>query len=87
MKMHFAGMIAGSIKRLINGGVAQDGFEGAIADEHQQNALWGIHQLLVRLPDDPTLYRVLIAPADAPIKIASGTADQHFAYPIGKMPR
>jgi hypothetical protein len=84
--MHFSGIIANSIKRLVNGHAPQDGFAGAVASEHQQNALWGIHQLLVRVPNDPTLYRVLIAPADAPIKIASGTADQHFSYPIGKVP-
>ena len=84
--MHFTGLIAASIARLVNGDAAHDGFEGAVADEHQQNGAWGVHQLRVMLPDDPTIYRVLIAPKDAPIKIGNGTADQHFSHPIGRVP-
>ena len=51
-------------------------------DQHQANGLYGVHQLRVRLPGDPTVYRVLIAPADAPISIGGVAADHHFSEPL-----
>jgi hypothetical protein len=87
MTMHFTGMIISSIARLINGDAPHDGFEGAFADEHQQNGMYGAHQLRVTLSDDPTVYRVIVAPANAPITIGGIPADQHFLHVIGELPR
>lgn len=55
---------------------------GAHADQEQANGTWGVRQLRVRLKDDPNTYRVIIAPADAPIRIGNVSADQHFLEPI-----
>jgi hypothetical protein len=84
--VHYAGLFTSAIQRLVNGLGAPEAFAGASADEHQQNGAYGVHQLCMRLPGDPTLYRVLIAPADAPISIGGVPADQHFSYPLGQMP-
>ena len=51
-------------------------------DQHQSNALFGVHQLRIRRPGDPTVYRVLVAPAGAPIQIGSIPVDAHFSRPI-----
>ncbi len=80
-KMVYPGFIAATIRRLLNG----DSIEQPVS-EHQQNGLYAVHQLLIKLPNGPTLYRVLIAPADAPLKIGDTPADQHFTYPLGRMP-
>lgn len=54
----------------------------ARVDQHQGNGAWCVHQLRVRLPDDPTVYRVIVAPADAPLAIGSQPIDEHFREPI-----
>ena len=51
-------------------------------DQHQSNGLFAIHQLRVRRPGDKTVYRIIVAPADAPIQIGSVLADEHFKKPI-----
>jgi hypothetical protein len=55
---------------------------GARADQHQANYTWGIHQFRVRIKDDPTIYRVIVAPEDAPLFVGSATEglsiDKHF---------
>ena len=51
-------------------------------DQHQSNGLFCIHQLRVRRPGDKTVYRIIVAPADAPIQIGSVPADEHFSKPI-----
>lgn len=43
-----------------------------------QNGLYGVHQALVRLDDDPIDYRLLLAPANAPIFIIGQPIDHHF---------
>jgi hypothetical protein len=52
-------------------------------DNQQQNGAHGIHQARVRLSGDPTTYRLILAPADAPIKINGHPIGEHFAEPIG----
>lgn len=73
--MVFPGVIANAIRQLL-------GKSGAVADQHQANGLWGVHQLRVKLPEDATVYRVIIAPENAPIRIGDIPADEHFSYPL-----
>jgi exoribonuclease R len=75
VRLHYTGMIAGLIKR------AWPAQWGTI-DQHQQNAMYGVHQMRVRLPDDPVVYRMILAPADAPIFVGKIPADSHFLESI-----
>lgn len=75
IKPVYCNLIARAIK------VALD-VPGAQIDQHQANGLWCVHQLRVRLPNDPQLYRVIVAPAEAPIFIGKTPADEHFSEPI-----
>lgn len=52
-------------------------------DGHQGNGLYGIHQARVTMQGDPTTYRLIIAPADAPITINGRPIGEHFAQPLG----
>ena len=52
-------------------------------DNHQSNGSHGVHQARVILSGDPTTYRMLIAPADAPITINGQPIGEHFAKPLG----
>lgn len=54
-------------------------------DNHQGNGAYAVHQARVRLKGDPTTYRMIIAPADAPIFIGEGKVPTHqaFARPLG----
>lgn len=87
MKTVYPGFVASVVRRLIN---KEPGswYAGVpmIADEHQGNGAYAVHQIRVRIPGDATEYRVIIAPADAPVAIGGVLADQHFAHPLGKMP-
>src|SRR5438105_2032015 len=82
--VHYTGLLASTISRLLNVEAPPAAFEGADAYEHQQNAAYGVHQLAVKQAGDPRLYRVIVAPAEAPITIGDVRADQHFAYPLGQ---
>ncbi len=62
------------------------GIAGAHVDQHQQNGLHAVHQLRVRLPGDDTIYRVIVAPANAPICIGEVDADLHFIEPLTGTP-
>jgi hypothetical protein len=50
---------------------------------HQANGAHGIHQARVTLSGDPTTYRLIIAPADAPITVNGHPIGEHFAQPLG----
>lgn len=52
-------------------------------DGRQGNGLHGIHQARVTLQGDPTTYRLIIAPADAPLEIGGRPIGEHFALPLG----
>jgi hypothetical protein len=52
-------------------------------DNHQANGTHGVHQARARLSGDPTVYRIIVAPADAPISIAGRDAADYFAQPLG----
>lgn len=52
-------------------------------DGHQSNGSYGVHQARVTLRSDPTVYRLIVAPADAPITINGRPIGEHFAKPLG----
>jgi hypothetical protein len=54
-------------------------------DNHQCNGAYCVHQARVKLDGDPTIYRLILAPANAPIFINDDkrpVADA-FAAPLG----
>lgn len=54
------------------------------ADQHQSNGTFGVHQL--RLTYEGRTYRLLLAPAEAPLRIGQIPADNHFLEPIDAAP-
>ena len=71
----FCDLIAQAIKGTLN-------LPRGRCDQHQSNGSFCIHQLRTQLPGDPTIYRIVIAPADAPLHIGNIPIDAHFAEPI-----
>ena len=51
-------------------------------DGQQLNGVHGVYQARVTLRDDPTTYRLILAPADAPIQINGIPADEYFGQPL-----
>lgn len=51
-------------------------------DAHQ--SLRDVHQARVRFVGDETEYRLILAPADAPVEIDGTPADDFFHYPLGR---
>ena len=86
--MHVSGLLASTIQRLLNVEAPPRDFLGADAQQHQQNGAYGAHQLAVYMvsPDslEGQIYRVIVAPADAPISIGGVPADQHFSEPLSR---
>lgn len=74
---HYTGLLASVIRRLVNDSPAP-----VVIDQHQQNGMWGVHQMRGKLPADPTTYRIIIAPANAPISVSGIPIDDHFKEPI-----
>ena len=75
---HFSGMLTSLIGALLKE-------RDVSADQHQANGLHGIHQLRVRLPNDPVIYRVIVCPADAPLWVDRDNPwpiDNHFPESI-----
>ncbi len=83
MRIVRPGYIASTVKRLL-GLVSGDEFPGKefTVDQFQSNHAYSVHQLRVRIAGDATPYRVIIAPADAPVFIGCCPADQHFLEPL-----
>ena len=76
---HFAGTIMARLRSAI-----ADKVLGAVRiDQPQSNSLYGIHQARVRVAGDPTAYRLIVAPMDAPISIGGCSADTHFTRHLG----
>lgn len=55
-------------------------------DNHQCNGGYCVHQASVRLSRDETLYRMIIAPADAPLTLYGKPIDECFAKPLADWP-
>jgi hypothetical protein len=83
MKTHYAHLIASTIRALVNGYPLPIDAEGMAVDQFQSNGAYGAKQLRVRLPGHEQPYRVIIAPADAPVTIGGVPADQHFSETLG----
>lgn len=80
-KFHFTGLILTHIRNAVKAANAQaDSAKSDIVmiDNVQENGVWGVHQARVMLDNDETVYRLILAPADAPIKIGTMDADDHF---------
>lgn len=52
-------------------------------DNTQQNGLYGVYQSRVRLEGDPNTYRLILAPADAPIEMNGRPIGEAFGLPLG----
>jgi hypothetical protein len=76
MKVVYPGFIASLISRALPMQAE------AAVDQHQANGCYGVHQLRAKLAGDPTTYRIIIAPADAPIFVGKTPADSHFLESI-----
>jgi hypothetical protein len=79
---HFTGMILSTLRRGINRTIDGEPAYGLTIGDMQGNGSHGVYQASVRLEGDPTLYRLILAPADAPIQINGHPIDQHFARPL-----
>lgn len=51
-------------------------------DGHQVNGAYCVHQARVRIAGDPTIYRMIIAPANAPIFINDDKRPCADAFPL-----
>lgn len=80
---HFTGHIAAVIRGEINAVTKAAGGDGVTIDRMQQNGTYGVQQARVTLTGDPLTYRLIIAPADAPITINGRPIGRHFAKPLG----
>lgn len=72
IRQHFTGLVLATIRLACR---ASD----VTVNYGQQNGSYGVHQALVKLDGDPTDYRLILAPADAPIAINGRPIDEHFA--------
>jgi hypothetical protein len=82
MSVHFTGMILHRLAKLLSAEDPADPNHITI-DQAQQNGAFGVHQRRIRLKDDPTVYRLLLAPENAPIWISGLPVDEHFIFPLG----
>lgn len=84
MPQHFAGHLMAKIAAWAREDRAKIAANDAIIlTGHQSNGAFGIHQAALRLTGDPVLYRIIIAPADAPLEVNGRPIGDHFAAPLG----
>lgn len=76
VRPHYTSLILYRIRQMIRGGEIS-------IDNHQQNAGDGVHQCRVRLEGDSAVYRMILAPADAPITLYGRPVGEAFAKPLG----
>lgn len=80
---HFTGMILSAIRKAVHAAPGYPTDDDVIAiDNSQQNGSFGVHQARVHLANDPTTYRLILAPADAPITINGRPIGEHFSLPL-----
>lgn len=77
---HFAGHIMALLRNAV---IDADIGNGMSIDNLQQNSLDGVHQARVRLAGDPRTYRLVLAPAEAPISYNGRPIGDAFAKPLG----
>lgn len=84
---HFTGLILTQIRNAVKAASTHvDGADVITVDQLQQNAMWGAHMARVRLAGDPRTYRLILAPAEAPVMIDGRPADQYFNEPLAVEP-
>lgn len=76
---HYCGLLVEALRQ----GLTLAG-EACRADQHQANSTFGVHQL--RLTYEGRTYRLLLAPAEAPLVIDQVPADDHFLEPLDAAP-
>jgi hypothetical protein len=79
---HFAGLIITHIRSAMKAATAAYAPDMITIDQLQQNSMWGVQMARVRLSDDPRTYRLILAPAEAPVMIGNVPADQYFNEPL-----
>jgi hypothetical protein len=86
IRQHFTGFILSRIRDAVRKANAEHPGDEITIDSTQQNGSYGIYQARVRLAGDPTVYRLILAPADAPIMVDHGGPTpirNHFIEPLG----
>lgn len=86
LRQHFTGFIVSRIRRAVAASNADHSGEEVTLDNVQQNGMWGVYQARVRLAGDATVYRLLLAPANAPIRVQGRDIEDYFAQPLGSEP-
>ena len=79
VQSHFTGLISARIKRAV---AAHEFGDEITIDNGQANGMHRVHQCRVRLAGDPTVYRMILAPADAPIELYGRPIGDAFAQPL-----
>lgn len=80
----YPGEIIAAIRQWARRDQEAGGDERAImVDGHQSNALHCVHQARATIKGDPTTYRIIVAPADAPIELYGRPIGEAFAQPLG----
>ena len=80
---HYTNFIMSAIRNATNAAKRHANGDAITIDNHQSNGVHGIHQARVRLAGDPTTYRMILAPADAPVSFDGRDASTYFARPLG----
>ena len=81
---HFAGHIMAALRSLVAADARANPCQSPISvDNLQQNSMDGIQQARVRLQGDPRTYRLILAPAEAPITYEGRPIGDAFAKPLG----
>jgi len=75
IRQHFAGLVLATMKRAC----AQ---HGVAISNRQGNGAHGVYQARVNMDGDPSDYRLILAPADAPITLYGRPIDDAFAAPL-----
>lgn len=82
--MHYTGLILSRLAIAIQEwSVKPETVDKVTITNRQQNGAYGVHQATVCLSGDPNTYRLILAPADAPITINGRPIGEHFAKPLG----
>lgn len=86
IRQHYTGFIVRQLTRATKMLAASELGDAVTIDNHQANGAFGVHQCRVRLNGDATVYRLLLAPADAPIRVQGRAIEDYFCEPLGSEP-
>jgi len=83
--MIYPGYILAAIRSALKESTNRTISQEITIDNQQVNGTFGVHQARVRLKGDPTVYRLIIAPANAPLQCGGRDLETYFAQPLGEM--